>query len=254
MGKVIAIANHKGGVAKTTTALNLGGAFVQLGKKALLVDVDPQCNLTETVCPGEHEDTVFTAILDGVPMKPVAIREGFDIIPGDKGLLSADVVLSSEPYKNRAQVLLRDGLKPFKALYDFIIIDCPPSRNIITVNALVAADEVIVPTLSEILAVRGMKDMSNLVDLVRGSLNPGLRIAGLLLTQFGDRTIAARKTVVYIEEIARFLNTKLFRTRIRKNVAVVESQMAGTDVFSDNPSAKAAQDYMALAKEYLEIS
>lgn len=254
MGKVIAIANHKGGVAKTTTAINFGAALVNLGRKVLLVDMDPQCNLTETLYGGEYEDSVYTGMLSGEPFRVLPIKPGFDVLPGDKGLLYADVKLSGEEYAGRAQRLLRDGLDGLRDAYDFIIIDCPPSRGIITVNALAAADEVIIPTLAEILAVRGIKDMNELIGLVRAELNPKLTLAGLLLVMHGDRTTAAKITSVYIADIAGYIGTKLFATRIRKNVAVVESQMAQKDVFETNPAAKAAQDYLQLAREYLGIA
>ena len=253
MGKIISITNHKGGVAKTTTTINFGAALVQLGKRVLLVDVDPQCNLTETLWSGDYADSVYSCMLEGRSMAPLCIREGLDLVPGDKGMLSADVRLSSPEFEGRSQLLLKAVLAPLKDRYDYVIIDTPPSRGLITVNALAASDEVVIPTLAEILAVRGMKDISELIGLVRSRLNPGLRIAGLLLVMYGDRTTAARKTAVYIEGIAGFLNTRVFSTRIRKNVAVVESQMAGRDLFVESPDAKAAQDYLALAKEYLSI-
>lgn len=251
MAKIIAIANHKGGVAKTTTAINFGAALVELGKRVLLVDLDPQCNLSETMYEGDYEDSVYSSILGGKPFRPVRVKENLDLVPGDKAALFAEIDFESEGLKSHSRTLLKEGLEPLRGRYDFILVDCPPSRGILTVNALAAADEVIIPTLSEILAVRGMKDMSELIAQVRSALNPGLSIAGLLLVMYGDRTTASRKTAVYIEGIAGFLNTKLFRTRIRKNVAVVESQMAGTDLFKENSTARAAQDYLALAKEYL---
>lgn len=251
MGKIIAIANHKGGVAKTTTAINLGAAFVEMGRKVLLVDLDPQCNLTETMYSENVEDTVYSCMLERKPFAPVTLRKGFDLLPGDKAGLFAEMDFSSDALKDSSRTLLKEGLEPLRGRYDFILVDCPPSRGILTVNALAAADEVLIPTLAEILAVRGMKDMNELIVRVRESLNPGLRIAGLLLVMFGDRTTASRKTAVYIEGIAGFLNTKLFKTRVRKNVAVVESQMAGVDLFQENSAARAAQDYLALAREYL---
>ena len=191
MVKTIAIANHKGGVAKTTTSVNLGAALVELGRRVLLVDLDPQCNMTETLSSREHDDTVYKAMLEGRGVPLVSLRPGLDLVPGDKGMLQADVMLSTDAYASRAQMLLKEALKPVRKDYDFIIIDCPPSRNILTVNALVAADEVIIPSLSEILAVRGMKDMSVLIDMVKEKLNPSLKIAGLLLVMFGDRTTAS---------------------------------------------------------------
>lgn len=259
MGKVIAIANHKGGVAKTTTAINLGAAFVELGKKVLLIDVDPQCNLSETMYDGslgdfnKLSDTIYSAMLSGSSPKILPIKPGFDFIPGDKDLLGADTVLDRDEYKKKAQILLRDSIAPLKDKYDYIIIDCPPSRNIVTVNALSAADEVIIPTLAQILSVRGMNDMNELICLVRDNINPELKVAGLLLVMFGDRSRAARETAGYIKDIAKYLNTRLYSVRIRKNVAVVESQMAGCDLFARYSGTNAADDYLALAKEYLGI-
>lgn len=250
MGKIIAIANHKGGVAKTTTAINLGAALALKGKKVLLVDLDPQCSLTETLYAGETEGTVLTSMQGGKLLNPLKIKENLWLVPSDKNLNAAEIMLSS---MKGAQILLRNILLPVKHSYDYILLDTPPSRGLVTVNALAAADSVIIPTLAEILSVRGMKDMNELISMVRDKINPGLRIEGLLLVIFGDRTGAARKTAVYIEGIAQFLETRVFRTRIRKNVTVVESQMAGTDIFAENPAANAAKDYMALAEELLGV-
>lgn len=249
MAKIIAIANFKGGVAKTTTAINLGAALVQEGKKVLLVDVDPQCNLTETLYKGKTEDTVYTAMVEGTPVTPVKLKDNFYLIPADKNMNAADIQLGSV---KGAQVLLRKILEPFRETFDYILIDCPPSRSIITVNALSAADEVIIPMLAEILSVRGTKDMHELIALVKENINPKLKLSGLLIVMYGDRTSAARQTAVYIEEMAKLLGTKVFRARVRKNVTIVESQMAGVDVYEVNAQAKAAQDYIELAKEILE--
>lgn len=248
MGKTISIANYKGGVAKTTTAMNLGAALAARGRRVLLVDSDPQCNLTETLLETPPEETLYTAMRDGTPAVPVGVGDGLFLVPGDRALNSADYEFGG---KEGAQLLIRGVLEPLKGRFDFILIDCPPSKQIVTVNALAASDGVIVPLLAEILSVRGLKDMSELVDVVREMLNPGLRIDGLLLTMYGDGTKAAKQTAVYIEEAAKFIGTRLFRTRIRKNVAVVESQMAGVDLFRLNPKANAAKDYAALADEVL---
>ncbi len=250
MGKIIAISNHKGGVAKTTTALNFGAALVLEGKKVLLVDTDPQCNLTETLLKERPEETVYTCMLDGCIPTPLKIKENLFLIPSDKSLNAADMQLAG---REGAQVLLKGILDKLRGEFDYILIDTPPSRAIVTVNALSAADEVIIPTVSEILAVRGIKDINELIELVRDNINPGLSIAGFLLVMFGDRTGASRKTAVYVESIAGLLKTKVFRTRIRKNVTIVESQMAGTDVFEENPLANAAKDYRDFAREYLGL-
>ena len=250
MGKVIAIANHKGGVAKTTTALNFGAGLVLEGKKVLLVDVDPQCNLTETLLQEPSEKTVYTSMLSGEAMQPLKIKEGLYLIPSDKNLNAADMQLAT---REGAQVLLRGIMESYRKDFDYILIDTPPSRAIVTVNALSAADEVIIPTLAEILSVRGVKDIQELMELVRERINPSLTLRGFLLVMFGDRTGAAKKTAVYIEGIASILKTRVFRTRIRKNVTVVESQMAGTDIFEENPLANAARDYRDFAREYLGL-
>ena len=250
MGKVIAIANHKGGVAKTTTTLNFGAGLVQEGKKVLLVDVDPQCNLTETILKGQPEKTVYTCMLSGESMEPCKIKENLYLLPSDKNLNAADIQLAG---REGAQVLLKRLLDGYRDRFDYIVIDTPPSRAIVTVNALSAADEVIIPTIAEILSVRGVKDMQELLELVHDRINPSLKLRGFLLVMFGDRTSAARKTAVYIEGIASLLKTQLFRTRIRKNVTVVESQMAGTDIFEENPMANAAKDYRDFAREYLGL-
>ena len=151
MSRIISIANHKGGVAKTTTAINLGAALVELGRTVLLVDMDPQCNLTETLFSGDYSVSVYDAMLSGSCVPVLKVREGLDMVPGDKALLNADIKLSEPEHRVGAQMLLRRALAPLEDRYDFIIIDTPPSRGIITVNALAASDEVIIPTLSEIL-------------------------------------------------------------------------------------------------------
>lgn len=248
MGKIIAIANHKGGVAKTTTTINLGAALVLKGKKVLLVDIDPQCNLTETMYTAKTESTIYQAMLGLAPVQPVKLIENFYLIPSDKDLNAADIQIGSV---EGAQLLLKKILDPLRDEFDYILIDCPPSRAIVTVNGLSAADEVIIPTLAEILSVRGIKDMTELIDLVRENINRKLKIAGLLIVMYSDRTSAARQTVAYIDCIADHIGTKLFNTRVRKNVTIVESQLSYRDIFRENASAKAAQDYMELAEEVL---
>ena len=249
MTRIIAISNYKGGVAKTTTTINLGAALVREGKKVLLVDIDPQCNLTETMYKGKTEETVYTAMTEGKPVTPIKLKDNFYMIPSDKKLNAFDVNFGSV---DGSRVWLRKVLGPLRGTFDFILIDCPPSRSIVAVNALSVADEVIIPMQAEILSVRGTKDMNELIEVVRDKINPKLKLAGLLITLYGDRTSAARQTAVYIEEMAKLLGTKVFRARIRKNVTIVESQMAGVDVYEINAQAKAAQDYVELAKEVLE--
>lgn len=248
MGKIISISNHKGGCGKTTTAISLGAALTLKGKRVLLIDMDPQRNLTQSLYASTSENTVYTSMKEGVLMEPIKITDMMDLIPSDPGLAAADMQLSQV---ERAQVLLRNIMGESRKKYDYILIDTPPSRGIITVNALSASDEVLIPMQAEILSLRGLSDLTELIKLVHDHINPDLRINGVFMVRYDNRKTVSKLITSMLDQCFTGWDAHIYSTRIRDNVAIVESQIQRVDIYRYSPEAKAAKDYMALAEEFL---
>jgi len=250
--RVIAVFNHKGGVGKTTTVANLGGALARQGKRVLLVDVDPQACLTVHfgIDPESATDTIYEVLCRDLPLAR-AVRE----VPGEEGLLlapshldlaGAELELATTMGRER---LVRDALETWLAGHeppDYVLFDCPPSLGLLTINALTAASEVFVPLQTEFLALRGVGKLVEVVTLVRRRLNPALRITGILPTLSRTGTLLAREVH---EEIAKHFGSKVFKTRIRNNVRLAEAPGHGRTIFTYAPGSAGAQDYAALAEE-----
>src|SRR5205807_890585 len=212
LGRVIAFANQKGGVAKTTTALNLGVAFSEQGMKVLLVDLDPQGNLTmsQGLNPDSIERSMFDVLVHRVPITEVIHHQEVDLAVASIDLAGAELALSSMIGRERA---LEKAILPVRADYDFILIDTPPSLGLITINALTAADGVIVPVQCEYLSLRGLVQLENTLSMIRENLNPRVRIIGILPTMFDGRLLHAREAIEILRE---HFGDIVFETRIRK--------------------------------------
>jgi len=243
MGKIIAISNHKGGVGKTTSALNIGAALQRMGKKVLLIDLDPQANLTQSLGLMDHTPTIYEALRGEAQLDPIEVLPGLDVITSTLDLSGAEVELSSEPGKD---YILKELLEPLRNRYSYILIDSPPSLGLLTMNALAAAQEVYIPLQAHYLALQGMSKLQEIVEKVRKRLNKGLRIGGVFVTQYDQRKVLNRNVA---ETIREHFPAETFRTAIRDNIALAEAPTQGLDVFRYAPKSTGAADYQALAKE-----
>ncbi len=248
MAKVIAFANQKGGVAKTTTTLNLGVALRELGHRVLLVDLDPQGNLTmsQGMNPDAIERSMFDVLVHRVPISDVIQRVEVDVAVSSIDLAGAELALSALIGRERA---LDKALVEVRDQYDFILLDTPPSLGLLTINAFVAADGVIVPVQCEYLSLRGLVQLENTLAMVRENLNPRVRVEGIVPTMYDGRTLHAREAIEILEE---HFGDLVYETRIRKTIRYAEAPVKGSSVLRYEPSGPAAQAYRDLAKEVLD--
>jgi len=245
--RVIAFANQKGGVAKTTSTLNLAVAFAEQGLRVLTVDLDPQGNLTmsQGLNPDTIERSMYDVLVHRLPIEQVINKGEVDLAVSSIDLAGAELALSSLIGRERA---LEKGLAPIRDEYDWILIDTPPSLGLLTINALVASDGVIVPVQCEYLSLRGLVQLENTLSMIRENLNPDVEIQGILPTMFDGRTLHAREAVEILEENFGDL---VFKTRIRKTIRYAEAPVKGASVLKYDPTGTAAEAYRDLAKEVL---
>lgn len=247
MGKIIAVANQKGGVGKTTTSVNLSAAFAEMGKKVLLIDCDPQGNATSGL--GIEKDglelSIYDALINDTPMEEIIIQTqfGLDVVPSVMDLAGAEVELVNLEDK---QYRLKKTVELVKEKYDYILIDCPPSLGHVTLNALTAADSVLLPLQCEFYALEGLSQLLSTVQLVQEQLNEKLRIEGLVLTMYDSRTNLAEQVV---EEVKTHFPDMVYATKIPRNVRLSEAPSFGKPIFAYAASSKGAQAYMSLAEE-----
>jgi len=250
LATVIAFANQKGGVAKTTTTLNLGVALAEREMKVLLVDLDPQGNLTmsQGLNPDTIERSMFDVLVHRLPIQEVIHHTEVDLAVSSIDLAGAELALSSMIGRERA---LEKALAPVRESYDFVLVDTPPSLGLLTINALVASNGVIVPVQCEYLSLRGLVQLENTLSMIRENLNPDVGIEGILPTMYDKRTLHSREAVEILQENFGDL---VFDTKIRKTVRYAEAPVKGTSVLKYDPSGNAAQAYRQLAKEVLDAT
>ena len=251
MGKIISLANQKGGVGKTTTAINLAASLAVLEQKVLVIDADPQANATSGFGFDVRnvQSSIYECIVDGIEPEKVILNteiENLDIIPSHIDLVGAEIEMLNLP--NREKVL-RNTIIRLKENYDFILIDCSPSLGLITVNALTASDSVIIPVQCEYFALEGLGKLLNTVKIIQNRLNPALEIEGFLLTMFDSRLNLSNQV---FEEVNRHFQDMVFETVIQRNVKLSESPSYGKPVVLYDASSKGAINHMNLAREILQ--
>jgi chromosome partitioning protein len=247
LAQVIAFANQKGGVAKTTSTLNLAVAFKERGFKVLVVDLDPQGNLTmsQGLNPDTIERSMYDVLVHRIPIDEIIVEREIDLAVSSIDLAGAELALASQIGRERA---LEKALAPVKERYDFILMDTPPSLGLLTINAFVAAGGIIVPVQCEYLSLRGLVQLENTLAMVRENLNPDVEIIGILPTMFDKRTTHAREAVEILQENFGDL---VYNTKIRKTVRYAEAPVKGSSVLAYDPDGDAAMLYRDLAKEVL---
>jgi len=246
--KVISISNHKGGVGKTTSAINIGAGLNLLKKKVLLIDLDPQANLTQSLGLINEPINIYGALRGEYKLQPIEILKGLDIIPSTLDLSGAEIELSSEPGR---EYILKELIEPLRASYDFIIIDSPPSLGLLTINSFTASDEILIPLQAQYLALQGLAKLVEVVDKIKGRLNKGLKVGGVFITQYDSRKVLNRDVV---DTIQAHFKDEVFKTKIRDNIALAEAPAQGLDIFRYSSKSYGAEDYLALSKEVLKRS
>lgn len=248
MGKIIAIANQKGGVGKTTTSVNLGACLAEMGKRVLVVDIDPQGNTTSGLGIDKKmvDKCVYDVLIGGAPVKQVlqpTRLPHLQVAPSTLDLAGAEIELVSMISREHR---LKKALAEVRDEFDYILIDCPPSLGLLTINALTSADSLLIPIQCEFYALEGLGQLMNTVFLVQANLNPGLKIEGVVLTMFDGRTNLA---IQVVEEVKRYFRNKVYRTIIPRNVRLSEAPSHGKPIIIYDPKSKGAEVYTELAKE-----
>ena len=250
MTHIVAIANQKGGAGKTTTAINVSSSVAAAEKRALAVDMDPQANLTTGlgVDVSVNQATIYNGLIEGVPIDELIAETdlpGLSVIPSERNLTGAEIELVDRP---RREYHLREFLAPVRGTFDFIFIDCPPSLGLLTVNALVAADTVIVPLQCEFFALRGVSELMSTVNEVRGGFNPSLRIEGIVFTMVDERTNLTNQVM---QDVRQNFPGVVFDSIIPRNVRLAEAPSFGKPILLYDVRSKGASAYLSLTKEIL---
>jgi len=248
MTKIISFSNHKGGVGKTCSVANIGAGLASHKKKVLVIDLDPQANLSLSFGIKNPEKNIYGALSAHYGLKEALtkVNEFLHIIPSHLDLSGAETELNSESGR---ELILKELIEPVKSTYDYILIDSPPSLGLLTLNALTAANEVYIPIQAQFLAIQGLAKLNEVIGKIQRRMNKNLKIGGVFLTQFDSRKVLNRDVSKTVEE---HFKQQVFKTKIRDNVALAEAPSSGMDIFRYNPKSIGASDYTSLVNEIIE--
>jgi chromosome partitioning protein len=251
LGKILAITNQKGGDGKTTTAINVAAALAASDLRVLVIDSDPQGNATTGMgaTKSPERPSLYQVLLGGAEIADAVVHTGFeglDLVPGDKNLVGANLELVDTP---RREFRLHDKVTAVRAQYDFILIDCPPALDLLTLNALIAADSVLVPIQCEFFALEGISELMDTIERIRNSFEHPLEIEGILLTMFDDRTNLTRQVA---QDLRDFFRDKVFETVIPRSIRLAEAPSHGQSILAYDVRSRGAESYIRLAKEILD--
>jgi chromosome partitioning protein len=246
MSKIISIVNHKGGVGKTSSALSIGAGLASLGKKILLVDIDAQANLSQSLGINAGDNNIYRAMIGEIDLPIYEVKANLDIVPSHLDLSVAEIALAGEAGR---EFILKEILEKHIDKYDYILIDCPPSLGLLTVNALVASNSIIIPLETQYLAIQGMKTLLDVIDKVKSRLNKKLSDYKILLTKYDSRRSLDRSVCDNVRNVYR---ENVFGTVIRNNVAIAEAPIEKKDIFDYAPSSNGAEDYLGVCSEILK--
>ena len=241
--KKIVIANHKGGVGKTTSSINISAGLVKKGKNVLIIDTDPQSNLTESFGIFDPVKDLYLSFSKGDPLPIINVKKNLSIVPNSLNFSGIELEIAGRMPR---EIILKELMTGLDKTYDYCIIDCPPSLGLITLNALVAADEVYIPMEAEFLAYRGIDSIVGIINLVKKHFNPELMIKGVFFTKYNEQRILTKEIK---NQIKGYFGDNLMKTTIRVNVALAEAQSSGKDIFEYDPNSNGAKDYMSLVNE-----
>ena len=247
MNRIISVSNHKGGVGKTTSVVNIGAGLASYGRKVLLIDLDPQANMTISYGLAESENHIYEAHSKGNGLKPIKVRNNIDIIPASTNLSEAEVELKVEEGKGNP---ISELIAPIKDNYDYIIIDCPPSLGLLTLSAFAASTEVIIPIQPHFLAVKGLAKIIEVVNNIKATVNRKVEISAVFVTMYDKRRILHKDV---LDTIIMYFDDRVFNTKIRSNIALAEAPATGQDIFEYDKNSNGAFDYGKIVKEVIAM-
>lgn len=244
--KIISFSNHKGGVGKTTSVVNIGVALTILNYKVLLIDLDPQCNLSQSLNVKGDKMNIYDVIKKKYKIDEIEVMKNLFIVPSVLDLSGAEIELSSEVGR---EFVLKEAINSLNSKFDFVLIDCPPSLGLLTINAFTASDELLIPIQAEYLALQGVTRLTDIISKIQQRLNKNLIFRGVFITQYDNRKVLNKDIA---ESISNYFNNLLFNTKIRDNISLAEAPVNGLDIFRYNNKCYGAVDYLALTKELLQ--
>jgi len=244
--KKIVIANHKGGVGKTTSSINISAGLAKKGKNVLIIDADPQSNLSESFGIFDPVKDLYLSFSKGEPLPIINVKKNLSIVPNSLNFSGIELEIAGRMPR---EIILKELIAGLDKTFDYCIIDCPPSLGLITLNALVAADEVYIPMEAEFLAYRGIDSIVGIINLVKKHFNPGLTIKGVFFTKYNEQRVLTKEIK---NQIKGYFGDNLMKTAIRVNVALAEAQSSGKDIFEYDSKSNGAKDYMSLVNEIIK--